>query len=541
MIGKTGAQNSRVWKKCAAALALALSLGVARGATLCVWTNSPHPGAPYDAWTNAAHEIQTAVDAAQPGDTVLVTNGLYNSGSRVSPTHTLSNRVVISTSIVVRSVNGPAVTVIRGRAAGETVERRCVYISGGGQLNGFTLTNGSACASASWLDRLGGGALIERSGSISNCVVCSNSATYGGGIAAYYGGEVRNCFVYGNAAAAGSWYYGGGFYGTQGAAVYDSMFSNNFGEVGGGISLEGNCRVSRCAMIGNLAGSGGGLSLKSGDIVDNCLIVSNVATKSGGGVSFSAGVGALRCCTVVGNTAQLYPDHSGTYHVTGGSIVNSILVQNGDGSQNLDASLNYEADHLCTTPWPSNGTGHVTADPLLQSDGRPGAGSPCIDAGSTNGPGDDFAGVARPLDGNNDGTNAWDIGAFEYLHPLGDSDGDGLRDTNEVALGTSPILFDTDGDTMGDNAEIRAGTDALDAGSFLYLRALAVTNLSSGFLVTWPGVAGRHYRLERTTNLSSGAFADLVRTNIPGVSPMNVETDVTAVGSGPWLYRIRLE
>ena len=92
----------------------------AHAATLCVWTNSPHPGAPYNAWTNAAREIQTAVTAAQAGDTVLVTNGLYTSGSYALPTHAVSNRVLITTSIVVRSVNGPAVTVIRGRSAGES-------------------------------------------------------------------------------------------------------------------------------------------------------------------------------------------------------------------------------------------------------------------------------------------------------------------------------------------------------------------------------------------------------------------------------------
>lgn len=519
MVGKMSQKVSKVWKICGSVAAFAMGTGLAGAATLCVWTNSPHPGAPYNAWTNAAHEIQTAVNAAAVGDTVLVTNGVYASGSAAMSGHAVSNRVLIATSIVVRSVNGPAVTIIQGRAAGESVERRCVYITGGGQLTGFTLTNGTACGTAVWMDRLGGGAAIERSGWVSNCVVCSNTATYGGGIAAYYGGEVRNCFVYGNTAGSGSWYYGGGFYGTQGAAVYDSVFSNNACEVGGGVSLEGNCTVRRCLMINNQAASGGGLSLKGGDVVDNCLIVSNVASKSGGGVSFSAGAGTMRNCTVVGNVAQLYPDHSGTYHVSGGSLVNCILVRNGDGLQNLDASLNYTADHLCTTPLPSNGTGHVTLDPLLLSDGRLSTNSPCIDAGCTNGPGDDFAGISRPLDGNNDGATAWDIGAYEYIHPLADSDGEG----------------------MADCAEARAGTDATNASSFLFAQAVRSTNFSDGFLVSWPGVDGKRYRLERATNVSPTAFTVLVRTNIAGVFPMNVETDTTAVGSGPWYYRVKLE
>ena len=514
----------------------------AHAATLCVWTNSPHPGAPYNAWTNAAREIQTAVTAAQAGDTVLVTNGLYASGSYALPTHAVSNRVLITTSIVVRSVNGPAVTVIRGRSAGESGERRCVYITGGGQLSGFTLTNGAARGGACWQDGLGGGALIEVSGTISNCVVCSNSATYGGGIAAYYGGEVRNCLVYGNAAGLGSWFYGGGFYGSQGAAVYDSVFSNNLSEIGGGVGLEGNCRISRCVMRNNRATSGAGASTRGGYILENCVIVSNVASIPGGGISFSSGGGQVRNCTVYGNAAQQNSGASGIYCVGQGTLINSIFAQNGNGSENLPASgVGYQADHLCTTPSPSNGTGHVLLDPLLLSDYRLSSSSPCIDAGCTNGPDNDLARVVRPLDGNADGISARDIGAYEYVHPLADSDSDGLRDTNELAAGTSPIHLDTDGDGMGDNAEQRAGTDALSASSFLYAAAVGPTNAGAGFLIRWPGVTGKRYRVERATNASPAAFTYFVQTNVAGTAPLNVATDTTASGSGPWFYRIRLE
>ena len=506
-----------MWRRFAPVVALSFLAwaGPAKAAVLRVWTNSPHPGAPYDAWTNAARDIQAAVNAAAAGDTVWVTNGLYSSGSYPAPTHSLSNRVVITNAIVVRSVNGPAVTTIRGRDPGESVERRCVYITGGGMLSGFTLTNGAAHG-AEWLGQLGGGALIEGSGFISNCVVCSNSALNGGGIAGYYGGELRNCFVYGNAAGAGSWFYGGGFHGFQGASAYDCVFSNNAAEVGGGVGLEVNCRLVRCVMIHNQAASGGGLSLKGGDVADSCLIVSNSASRSGGGVSFSSGNGLMLNGTVLGNTAALYPDHSGTYHVSGGTIVNSILVQNGDGSQNLDASANYQADHLCTTPVPSNGTGHVVLDPLLLADYRLRSNSPCVDAGCTDGPGDDLAGVSRPLDGNYDGVCAWDIGACEFVHPVADSDGDGMRD----------------------EAEVRAGTDATNAASLLAVQAVSS---SAWAVVRWPSVAGKAYRLQRATNLVSGVFSVNVATNLAATPPLNSWTDSTATAAGPWFYRVRLE
>jgi hypothetical protein len=44
-----------------------------------------------------------------------------------------------------------------------------------------------------------------------------------------------------------------------------------------------------------------------------------------------------------------------------------------------------------------------------------------------------------------------------------DTDGDGLTDTAEDAIGTDPLIADTDGDGIVDGDEIRIGTDPLDA------------------------------------------------------------------------------
>lgn len=46
-----------------------------------------------------------------------------------------------------------------------------------------------------------------------------------------------------------------------------------------------------------------------------------------------------------------------------------------------------------------------------------------------------------------------------------DSDGDGLFDEDEIALGTDPARYDTDGDGFGDNLEVVSGTDPLDPNS----------------------------------------------------------------------------
>jgi len=76
--------------------------------------NNTNPVSPFSSWATAATNIQDAVDAASNYDEVLVTNGVYEYGGRVVTSYPLplTNRLVITNAITVRSVNGPANTII---------------------------------------------------------------------------------------------------------------------------------------------------------------------------------------------------------------------------------------------------------------------------------------------------------------------------------------------------------------------------------------------------------------------------------------------
>ena len=98
---------------------------------------------------------------------------------------------------------------------------------------------------------------------------------------------------------------------------------------------------------------------------------------------------------------------------------------------------------------------------------------------------------------------------------------------------------DSDGDGLPDRDEQTTGTDPADFGSSLHMMAQAAQSPVSagGWIVRWASVSQRVYRLDRATNLMTGAWTT-VATNIPAVVPVNIYTDTTAVGVNPRFYRV---
>ncbi len=186
-------------------------------ATLYVALNSPNPTPPYTTWATAAANIQYAVNAAETGDEIVVSNGVYAGG------------VSVNKPLTLLGVNGPQFTIINGGGANQ-----CVYLGSGASLSGFTLTNGVAYQ--------GGGVYCAPSAVVSNCTIIGNSASYGGGVGGgtpytdSHGGIFYNCTITGNSA-----YVGGG---ADRATFYNCTFTGNSASYGGGFGTA-RCTTAR--------------------------------------------------------------------------------------------------------------------------------------------------------------------------------------------------------------------------------------------------------------------------------------------------------
>jgi hypothetical protein len=249
-------------------------------ADLFVDLNSANPITPYADWSTAATNIQDAVDAANPGDRIFVTNGIYRTGGRIVSGPT-TNRVAVDKAVIVQSVNGPAVTVIEGRqvpgitnGAGAV---RCVRLADGAVLAGFTLTNG-----ATYTDSGGGVSCASASAIVSNCVLAGNSARSDGG--GGYLGTFNNCLFAGNTA-----FFNGG--GASGGILNNCVLTGNSAvSAGGGVYYPQT--VNNCTVVGNRTGAeGGGIY---GGTLNNSIIYYNAANS--GPNAFNTTL-ANNCCT----------------------------------------------------------------------------------------------------------------------------------------------------------------------------------------------------------------------------------------------------
>jgi predicted outer membrane repeat protein len=308
--------------------------------------------------------IQAALNAAHPGDIVLVAPGTYQ-----GPGNT--DLDFAGKAVTLRGDGGPGACIIDCNATPSDPRRGLTFHSGETRasiLDGFTIRRGATLPGAVLDIHNGAGILINSvsSPTIRNCIIENNhAACWGGGIMSNSGSPLfQNCIVRGNSSD----------------------------DDGGGVF---------CWTSGN-------------PVFVNCTFSGNNARASGGGLIAMEGTLTITNCTITNNTAG----YCGGVYAFGGSMTNSIIWDN-IAPQQLAGTI---AITYCDVQGGQAGAGNLNAAPGF-ADAAAGnfrllAGSPLIDAGSNAalpaGVTTDLDGNPRTVDGDGNATAVVDIGAFEF-------------------------------------------------------------------------------------------------------------------------------
>jgi len=397
--------------------------------------------------------IQKGIDAATPGDAVIVKQGNYPetiqfTGNNITLTSlTPSDPDVVASTVIDGGLLGPVVTFDQGEDAA------CL-------MTGFTITNG---------DAPNGGAIFccQSSPTISYCTIKNNSANNGG---AMYNTQsspaLVNCSFTANSAA------------NKGGAMYNDLSSPT---------------LANCILIANLAGDDGGAIYNKdfcSPIIANCTLSANSANDTAGAI-FNSNISAVVVInnsilwensdkTGIGESAQIY---------NGKPIIKHSCIQGWTGILGGIGNIGSDPNFVRNPDHGGDGWGIGANDDF--GDLRLSPASPCIDAGdNTAVPPDtadldddgdtieiipyDFRGLSRLLDvpltvdtGNpgESGPPIVDMGAHEFASfvahwKLDESAGSKAEDsegTNDGSLYGDPVWLPLSG--IFDGALLFDGND----------------------------------------------------------------------------------
>jgi hypothetical protein len=277
--------------------------------------------------------IQQGINAANPGDRVLVAPGTY-----------AEHIDYMGKDIVVESTGGAAVTTIDGAYSGIVV----TFVHGegpGAVLRGFTITRGAAGLRYGQPDT-GGGIRIEAHSSptIEDNDIHHNLAHDGGGIGVSFSSpRIQDNRIHDNRVYRGHW--GGGiFVSDVGSTVIEhNLIYHNRAQYGAGLSIHGFLggipKIARNVITFNQATiNAGGLEVWiNAHIVDNLIHDNEAPAGAAAGVQ---AMGFLNTDNDIVFTNNTIADNLGDdLHVTveGGQVVfRDTIVRSSAGSSSVD-------------------------------------------------------------------------------------------------------------------------------------------------------------------------------------------------------------
>ncbi|HWH69466.1 MAG TPA: hypothetical protein VNT26_08785, partial [Candidatus Sulfotelmatobacter sp.] len=131
-----------------------------------------------------------------------------------------------------------------------------------------------------------------------------------------------------------------------------------------------------------------------------------------------------------------------------------------------------------------------------------------------------------------------DVGAYEFQGPDFGEFLAWLQQYGLAADGSADGL-DADADGLNNWQEWRARTDPTNASSVLMLQTAALAGANP--TVSWQGLAGVTYYLQRATHLAAQPAFSSIQSNLVGQGSIISYTDTNAVGRGPFFYRLGVQ
>jgi hypothetical protein len=326
--------------------------------------------------------IQTAIEYADPGDTINVSEGIYKENIMTTKPLTIEG-AGIGRTFIDGSFSGPVFTIGPGLSTfgpGPNVT-----------LSGLTIEQGKADF---------GGGIFNKGGRITliNCIITHNTA---------YGGAVYNSFdgtlaLNGSTITENNATTGGGIYNEYGTVDMNAgsfIINNTVINYGGGIwsQIETTLNLTGSIISGNRAASGGGIyangaaiNIYSGSISNNSAnrgggiynengplnllggsIGHNYAVTYGGGIYSDQSSMDLNGCSIDHNRARMF-DGGGIYNnlgwldLNGSSIDNNYAGNYGGGIYN---SVDASSGQYSTVNLYSGSIDHNTAKAKLSGGG----------------------------------------------------------------------------------------------------------------------------------------------------------------------------